>query len=128
VTQRRPGREFAGSWRIAWTEVWANDALDLVGPAYIQFAQDGFGEFGMIAVRGWLDCRYGTREGRPAVEFSWDGKEEGDDVRGRGWAVLEEDGSLRGWLFFHCGEESKFRAVSLGPKPRSSRVSGRRRS
>ena len=128
MTQRRPGPEFAGGWRITWTEVWAKDALDLVSPAYLQFAQDGFGEFGMIAVRGWLDCRYGTRDGRPAVEFSWDGKDEGDDVRGRGWAVLEEDGSLRGWLFFHCGEESRFRAVRPGPEPRSSRVSGRRRS
>ena len=68
MTQRRPGPEFAGSWRIIWTEVWANDALDLVSPACIQFGQDGFGEFGMIAVRGWLDCRYGTREGRPPVE------------------------------------------------------------
>src|SRR5260370_39796794 len=30
---------------------------------------------------------------------------------GRGWAVLEEDGSLRGRIFFHLGGDSRFTAV-----------------
>jgi hypothetical protein len=30
---------------------------------------------------------------------------------GRGWAVLEEDGSLRGRIFFHLGDDSGFTAA-----------------
>jgi hypothetical protein len=29
----------------------------------------------------------------------------------RGWAVLEDDGSLRGCIFFHLGDDSGFTAV-----------------
>lgn len=29
----------------------------------------------------------------------------------RGWALLEEDGSLRGHIYFHLGDVSGFRAV-----------------
>ena len=37
---------------------------------------------------GELDCRDADRDGRPGVEFSWQGSDEGDDVSGRGWAAL----------------------------------------
>ncbi|HEX5299410.1 MAG TPA: hypothetical protein VFW50_20690 [Streptosporangiaceae bacterium] len=30
---------------------------------------------------------------------------------GRGWAVLEENGSLSGRIFFHLGDDSGFTAV-----------------
>lgn len=53
---------------------WDRDAIELVGP-------------GFIAVRGWLDCRWSKRDGRPFVEFSWEGEDEGDQVTGRGWAA-----------------------------------------
>jgi hypothetical protein len=127
VSERGPGPEFAGSWRITWTEVWDSDALDLVSPAYIQFGDDGLGEFGMIALRGWLDCRNGLRDGRPSVEFSWAGQDDGDDAGGRGWAVVEPDGSLRGWLFIHCGDDSEFRAARAEILMPSKRTGTRRR-
>jgi hypothetical protein len=38
------------------------------------------------------------------VEFSWEGNDECDPASGRGWAVLEEDGSLCGRIFFHLGD------------------------
>jgi hypothetical protein len=118
VSERQTGAEFAGRWRITWTEVWDSDALDLSGPAYIQFDDDCMGDFGMIAIRGSLDCRYGEREGRPGVEFSWAGDDDGDDAGGRGWAVVESDGSLRGWLFLHRGDDSEFRATrGVAPEP-----------
>ena len=44
------------------------------------------------------------------MEFSCEGFDEGDPATGRGWAVIEEDGSLRGHVFFHLGDESGFRA------------------
>jgi hypothetical protein len=86
---------FRGAWEITSSEVWDKDALDLVAQAQIRF--DGRqGELAMIAVHGWLDCRYLERDGRPAVEFSWEGEDEGDQRCGRGWAVLKPDGRLAG--------------------------------
>jgi hypothetical protein len=89
----------AGRWRITEAELWDCDALDLVAPAFIEFVEDGSsGSFGFIAVQGEMDCREVERGGRPGVEFSWEGNDEGDPASGRGWAVLEEDGSLRAHL------------------------------
>jgi hypothetical protein len=33
------------------------DALDLLGPAFIEFRRDMTGQFGFIAVERWMDCR-----------------------------------------------------------------------
>ena len=89
---------------------WDRDAIDLVEPGFIEFARDGTGEFGFIAVRGWLDCPRVERDGRPGVEFAWEGDDEGDQVNGRGWAVLVDDATIEGHLFFYLGDDSSFRA------------------
>ena len=61
----------AGRWRITDAELWDCDALNLVAPAFIEFADDGSsGSFGFIAVQGEMDCREVERDGRPGVEFS----------------------------------------------------------
>lgn len=101
----------AGRWRIVETELWDREDLDLVAPAFIEFDEDGTGTFGFIVVRGWADYREVSRDERPGVEFSWEGSDEGDQVSGRGWAVLEDDGSLRGRIFFHLGDDSGFTAT-----------------
>lgn len=106
----------AGRWRITTMDLWESDAIDLMGPGFIEFSQDGTGQFGFIAVRGWMDCRTEERGGRPLVEFSWQGDDEGDDVCGRGWATLLEDGTLDGHLFFHLGDDSGFHAVPFEPQ------------
>jgi hypothetical protein len=106
---RRP--RLIGKWRIVETEVWDRDALDLVQPAFIEFRSDRTGEFCFIAVEGWLDCRYSSDDGKARVEFSWDGKDEYDDVSGRGWAAIQDDGVLRGRILFHLGEDSSFAAL-----------------
>ncbi len=90
---------------------WDRDAIDLLGPGFIEFAEKGTGEFGFVAVRGWLDCRWSERDGRPLVEFSWEGADECDPACGRGWASLTENGDLVGRLFIHLGEDSSFRAT-----------------
>lgn len=107
--------DLTGRWRIVEMDTWDREAIDLIEPGFIEFAEDGTGEFGFIAVRGWLDCRTCEREGETAVEFSWDGDDEGDQVSGRGWAVLVDGASLQGHLFFHMGEDSGFRAVPFHP-------------
>jgi hypothetical protein len=35
--------------------------------------------------------------------------DEGDDVSGRGWVVLNPDGTLEGHIYFHLGDDSAFR-------------------
>ena len=105
-------RRVAGRWRIVEMDLWDRDAIDLVGPAIIEITADGRGSFRFIAVEEFIDARHVDLDGPPAVEFSWDGYDEGDQVSGRGWARLDEDGSLRGHLFIHWGDDSGFRAVA----------------
>jgi hypothetical protein len=103
-------QQLTGKWRIVDTEVWDQDALDLLEPAFIELRPDQTGNFGLIAVNGWLDCRSSMTDGRLSVEFSWEGKDEGDEASGRGWAVLQDDGTLRGHIYFHMGDDSSFLA------------------
>jgi hypothetical protein len=93
-----------GAWRIVEMDLWDAEAIDLLGPGYIQFGADQTGHFRFIAVEGWMDCQRGQRDGRPCVEFTWAGNDESDPASGHGWAVLEEDRSLRGHIYFHLGD------------------------
>jgi hypothetical protein len=116
----------AGRWRIVSMELWEADAIDLVEPGFIEF--DGrSGRFGFIAVEGQLDCRETVRDGRPGVEFTWEGADDGDPATGRGWAVLTDDGTLDGRVFFHLGDDSGFQAVHTEPTTDALRPSARRR-
>jgi hypothetical protein len=92
-------------------ELWDGDAIDLLGPAFIEISADGHGSFRFIAVEGRMDTRLVDRNGAAAVEFSWDGNDEGDPANGRGWATLQSDGSLSGRIYIHGGDDSAFRAV-----------------
>ena len=105
----RNDEDFTGRWRILEMDLWDRDALDLVAPAFIEFSPDHTGGFGFIVVTGWIDWRRaGT--GRSGIEFSWEGSDEGDQVGGRGWAELHDNGVLHGHIYFHLGDDSGFRA------------------
>jgi hypothetical protein len=108
---RKPTTRLTGRWRIVKMSNWDRDAIDLVEPGFIEFTRDGTGQLVFIAVTGWLDCRPADRDGRPGVEFRWEGDDEGDQVSGRGWAVLVDDQTIEGHLFFHLGDDSTFRAA-----------------
>ena len=99
-----------GRWRITEMDNWDQEAVDLVQPGFIEFDHDGLGSLGFIEVTGELDCREADRDGRPGVEFSWQGSDEGDDVSGRGSAALNLAGTLEGHIYFHLGDDSEFRA------------------
>ena len=43
-----------------------------------------------------------------------------DSASGRGWAVLQDDGTIKGKLSFHEGDKSGFLAVRKGKPKRSS--------
>ena len=60
-----------GAWRIVEMDLWDAEAIDLLGPGYIQFGADRTGRFRFIAVEGWMDCQSGRRNGSPCVEFTW---------------------------------------------------------
>ena len=104
---------FEGNWRIIAMELWDQEDIDLLGPAYITFdPKKKSGQFRFIAVEGWMDCRFSNKDGLPAVEFSWEGTNETDQVSGRGWAASER-GVLKGRIFFHRGDDSGFTAVPM---------------
>jgi hypothetical protein len=98
-----------GTWRIVETESWDVDDLDLVEPAHLTLRPNGHGRLGLIAIEADLYYRVVEREGRPAIEFAFEGLDEGDRMSGRGWAIREGE-RLRGRLFFHHGDDSAFTA------------------
>jgi hypothetical protein len=102
-------------------DMWDQEAIDLVRPGFIEFGPDGLGQLGFIAVQAQIDWRSGQRGGQPSVEFTWAGYDEGDEASGRGWAVLAEDGSLSGHLFFHLGDDSGYRAERQVSEPKTTR-------
>jgi hypothetical protein len=74
----------------------------------------------LIAIEAGLDYRVVVRDGLPGIEFSFHGFDEGDEVIGRGWAVMEGE-QLRGRLFFHQGDDSAFVAERQSRKQPASR-------
>ena len=102
---------FLGKWFINDMDMWAADARDLMGPAFMEFEPDGTGSLRFIAVRADLDWELAQRDGRPAVEFSWEGLSEGDEICGRGWAVVADGVGIEGRIFIHLGDESSFEAA-----------------
>jgi hypothetical protein len=100
-----------GKWRIVEMDLWDQEAIELGGPAFIEFGKGQGGRFRFIAVNGLMDCRHGQRNGRPYVDFTWDGNDECDPATGRGWARLGKDGSLCGHIYFYDGDDSGFKAI-----------------
>ncbi len=102
-----PTDPLLGRSRIVETSTWNSDALDLLGPACLEFEPDGTGAIRFIAVRGGIDYRVSSQHAKSSVEFTWEGVSEGDSICGRAVAVLDGDG-LSGTLFIHLGDESSF--------------------
>jgi hypothetical protein len=61
-------------------EQWDREYMDLEIPAFIRFLKEGSGEFQFGLVSGSLDCRSTLRQGKPAVEFIWEGQDERDSA------------------------------------------------
>jgi hypothetical protein len=103
-------RSLLGPWRIVETDVWDVDDLDATDPADLTLEPKGHGRLGLLAIEADLDYRVVQREGRLAIEFSFEGFDEGDQISGRGWAILDGE-QLRGHLFIHHGDDSGFTAA-----------------
>jgi hypothetical protein len=88
---------------------WDQDFVDAEVEGFFEFGSDNQGSFQFGYVKGDIDYRPGTQDGKPSVDFSWDGHDEMDPAQGRGWAVLDGE-EIDGMILFHRGDESKFRA------------------
>ena len=109
---------FEGRWRIVSMSAWDEDYINEEEEGYFEFDDRGGGQFHFGYVHGHMDCRLTTRDGEPAVEWTWDGNDEMDPAQGRGWAVLKGD-ELHGMIFFHQGDDSDFVAQTAGEKKRA---------
>ena len=78
----------------------------MMGPAYIFFDGKGRGEFAFGCVTGSL---YEPTDAN-ALDFTWDGNDEMDEAFGDGSAQLRPDGSVKGEICFHRGDEIAFTA------------------
>ena len=101
-----------GKWRIVKMPDYEADFPDMMDPAYILFGKSG-GKFVFGCVTGAI---HGTAKG-DAVEFTWSGNDEMEEVCGDGWAELQSDGTLEGQICFQDGDEADFIAM---PWPTSS--------
>lgn len=88
-------------------EQWDQDYIDEEEEGYFEFDDKSGGEFHFGYVHGQMNCRPTTREGEPAVEWTWDGNDEMDPAQGMGWAVVKGD-ELHGKIYFHEGDDSEF--------------------
>lgn len=98
-----------GRWLIDSMTEWDDDFINAEMRGYFEFGYDGTGSFHFGYVHGVIDYRLGTRDGKPCAEFTWEGNDEMDSAKGRGWAVNDGD-DIEGMLFFHQGDESGFKA------------------
>lgn len=101
-------KAFSGRWRIVEMDNWDNDVLDLIEEAHLTFKGAADGEITFCALKGFLDVRYGARDGSACAEFSWEGQDENDPANGRGWAAIGTDGRLAGHFDTHNGDDSGF--------------------
>ncbi len=115
MTRRKPKSPIEGRWHIVSMTEWDEGYLHEAVQAYIEFEPKDHGTFQFGYVWGEMDSRFTERDGKSAVEFSWEGNDESDSMFGRGWAVLEDD-ELNGMIFMHNGEESGFTAERTGKK------------
>lgn len=124
VATSKPKSPLSGRWRIVSMEQWDDDFIDEEEEGYIEFDGNDMGSFHFGYVHGNMDCQLTTREGQPAVEWSWDGNDEMDAAQGRGWAVMKGD-ELHGMIFIHCGDDSGFVAKQKGQPSAKSRKARR---
>ena len=120
----KPPSPFTGRWRIVSMSAWDEDFIDEEEEGYFEFNDKGDGEFHFGYVHGHMDCKPSTRDGEPAVEWTWDGNDEMDPAQGRGWAVVKGD-ELHGMIYFHQGDDSEFVAQRSGQPPAKTKKAKR---
>jgi hypothetical protein len=107
MSKSKKALPFSGRWRIVSMTGWDQDFVDAEVEAYFEFDAKGMGDFQFGYVRGNIGYQLTERDGKPAIEWTWEGMDQMDPCSGRGWSVLEDD-ELHGMIFFHQGDDSGF--------------------
>jgi hypothetical protein len=102
-------RKYLGEWRILEMSNWDREFIDLVAPGHLTVSVDGIGHLAFGVVEADLDFQMEEVGGTEQIAFSFEGTDEGDEVSGRGWAVVDSN-IMNGWLGFHLGDETAFKA------------------
>lgn len=105
MAKPKASQSVAGRWLIDTMTMWDRDFIDAEVRGYFEFGDGRFGRFQFGYVQGQVDYRVSERASKPLVEFSWNGADEMDPARGRGWLVLEGE-ALKGMFYIHAGDES----------------------
>ncbi len=71
-----------GKWCIVEMDLWDLDALELMGPGFIELNEGGTGSFRFLAVEGSMDVRSPAEGTVRDAEFSFDGVDECDPTSG----------------------------------------------
>lgn len=98
---------FAGHWRIVEMELWGQDAIDLLGPAFVEIKTDGQGSLRFIAVQGWMDTRDVDRAATSSTRSV-----AAAEQRGRPTARWRS-GSSSTWATTHGSERTRRRFVHI---------------
>jgi len=67
-----------GRWSIDSMSMWDKDYIDEEVPGYFDFGDNNLGSFHFGYVQGDLDYRFTQRDGKLAVEFSFEGGDGAD--------------------------------------------------
>lgn len=110
-----------GDWRICQVEQWDERYIDCDVPAFIRFDKRGKGSFHCGEVYGYLDYRAGMMGDRHRIVFEWRGAEDGDFVKGKGWAEAR-GGRLSGHFYINrrydfsfCAQKAELPDVLCDP-------------
>jgi hypothetical protein len=111
-----PGRwavkkKFVGLWRIIELQGYDSDYVDLCGPAKLKITTRGGGQINFGAVEAEIDCKMDDLDER-VLRFTFEGGDEGDQIFGRGYCLVDGD-QMTGRMFRHFGDEFSFKAKRL---------------
>ena len=116
MAKTKPKSPFRSRWQIVSMDAWDVEE----DSAYIEFNDQAGGDFQFASVQGVMDCRFTTRGGEAAIEWTWEGGDEDEPATGRGWAVLKGD-ELHGLIVIHDADESGFVAKKVEKNRRPKR-------
>jgi hypothetical protein len=114
---------FTGSWHIVSMSGWEDEALNKGVQAFIEFDEEGLGNFQIGFVRGVTDhYRTKKRDRMRVAQFTWHGEDGADStpLDGVGWVILE-GGELTGTICIHLGDELEFVAKRVTAKKATKR-------
>lgn len=104
-TARSTKSSFLGTWKLIEMDEWDVDS-DGELRDIIKFSKGEHGDLNFAAMQAGIDWRVDRDAGQ--IEFTFHGHDEGDEVMGRGRCRVDDDGLLRGMIWFHLGDESGF--------------------